>query len=107
MGRADKNSETSVGQVWVGGIIRKISDALMDYIIRCDMGDDTYPKHMVGHHNRIIKEQSRIGLERLEHRLFPDKNKPKLHPASLGTHKMPIRLQNQVSKENKGIKIRL
>ena len=85
----------------------KISDALMDYIIRCDMGDDTYPKHMVGHHNRIIKEQSRIGLERLEHRLFPDKNKPKLHPASLGTHKMPIRLQNQVSKENKGIKIRL
>lgn len=45
----------------------------MDYIIRCDMGDDTYPKHMVGHHNRIIKEQSRIGLERLEHRLFPDK----------------------------------
>ena len=85
----------------------KISDVLMDYIIRCDMGDDTYPKHMVGHHNRIIKEQSRIGLERLEHRLFPDKNKPKLHPASLGTHKMPIRLQNQVSKENKGIKIRL
>jgi hypothetical protein len=85
----------------------KISDALMDYIIRCDMGDDTYPKHTIGHHNRIIKEQSRIGLERLEHRLFPDKNKPKLHPASWGTHKMPIRLQNQVSKENKGIKIRL
>lgn len=84
----------------------KISDALLDYVVRCDLGDDTYPTHTIGHHNRIIKEQSRIGLERLEHRLFPDKNKPKLHPASLGTHKMPIRLQNQVSKENKGIKIR-
>ena len=79
----------------------------MDYSIGSDKGDDTYPKDMEGHHNRIIKEQSRIGLERLEHRLFTDKNKQKLHPASLGTHKMPIRLQNQVSKENKGIKIRL
>lgn len=84
----------------------RASNLLLDYVVRCDLGDDSYPETGMRRCNKEIKSRSREGLAYLEKKLSPHASVSGHRTAHPDAYRFSRCRQEQAKKQPKGIKMK-